>query len=67
MHSLTGWRISQRIEGEVDMSGSGSTFVTVATYPDAARGMSRSEAKQLGDFIGQGQAGPGSSSSGREM
>jgi uncharacterized membrane protein len=32
---LTGWRITQRNE-EVGMSGSGGTFVLVATYPDEA-------------------------------
>ena len=39
MHALTGWRITQRNE-VVGMSGSGGTFVLVATYPDeaAARG-----------------------------
>jgi hypothetical protein len=35
MHALTGWRITQWNE-EVGMSGSGSTFVPVATYPDEA-------------------------------
>jgi len=35
MHALTGWRITQRNE-VVGMSGSGSTFVLVATYPDEA-------------------------------
>jgi uncharacterized membrane protein len=35
VHSLTGWRITQRNE-EVGMSGSGGTFVLVATYPDEA-------------------------------
>jgi hypothetical protein len=33
MHALTGWRITQRNE-VVGMSGSGGTFVLVATYPD---------------------------------
>jgi uncharacterized membrane protein len=35
MHALTGWRITQRNE-VVGMSGSGGTFVLVATYPDEA-------------------------------
>jgi hypothetical protein len=35
MHALTGWHITQRNE-VVGMSGSGSTFVLVATYPDEA-------------------------------
>jgi hypothetical protein len=35
MHALTGWRITQRNE-VVGMSGSGSTFVLVATYSDEA-------------------------------
>jgi uncharacterized membrane protein len=35
MHSLSGWRVTPAGE-EVGMSGSGGTFVMVATYPDEA-------------------------------
>ena len=35
MHSLSGWRITPA-DKEVGMSGSGGTFVLVATYPDEA-------------------------------